>query len=1276
MASLDLATLKVEIEADSSEAIRQIRQTGEAAQQAAAEAEAAEKGYHKNAAGRWVDAKGRFVKVGEAAVTAAGTAADAFEKAGATGAEQVEGFSKKATTSLKDVSKQLTEIGGSMTLKVTAPIIAAFTASVKGASDLNETVSKTGEVFKEQSDQVMDWSEGSIESMGLAQGTALDMASTFGDMGTSMGQTRAEASEMSTSLVQLAADMASFKNISTDRAATALTAIYTGETEALKSLGIVMTQANLEAFALSQGITTQISAMSQAEQVQLRYQYVMAQTANAQDDFARTGGSLANQGRKLVQSIKQLGESFGKLLLPAVTSVVTTIQGAVQWLTEDDSGLKQVILTIAGVVAAIGPLLLVGGKVIQMIDGIKKALTVLMAHPIILAVTAAAAALGLLAIKLGNVDEEAIRASGSYQRLKAAVEGGVEGAVSVDTSQLDALNADPPKLIINADVSNALTTAKSVATELTKPEYAGEVAIDGDTAAGQAALTGLLAAIDAAEAAITIDGDGNAVIGDAGVISQLETAIANAEGILPISVDSENYADVLRQLGALKESLSVIDVSIDTSQLDALNADPPKLAVNADVSNALEAAKGIATELTKPEYAGEIAIDGDTAAGSQALTSLVEAINAAEAAITIDGDGNAVVGDAGVVQQLEDAIANAKGILPISINSEDYATVSGQLDGLKRQLALVDVNIDISSDKAAFDAEVDAFKAKLDNLGYKAYGGYGEFTVSDSTAEEIKEYSDAIMAAAQAVGDYDDAVSNLDALTDRQLAESVSEINTQTSEQVASLARARNSGILTDEEYMAQATAVIEAGKERIGQLEAEADLARELHQVYADGSEANDASAAARQALELTGGQGVTQADAMQAQAELAAAADAGKNMTQYQTEAMIVNKQLADQAIANYDAMIAAQQAYDSALSEANSEEERKLGINEKSAETYRQVSDALGQYSTLMFNSNLPAAERLDTVMANFTAQAPEVQELIRSMLTTPEGTPADWITIVQNGEAITQLLSDTEAERTTIQQEAKDARLAAEQAFADAMTAITSDMTTEELQLLLQLTASTGMAMSQVDQNLVLGMQSAAEGMVAELSSGRDDAAREVSGLISDIGKETGDARSQGVPVGEAIINGIIAGCNNRGGALSSTIRSLVRAGIDAGEEEGQINSPSKVTAKKIGEPLMEGIEFGFANRLPQALKTIRSGMDNLMTGAAKVVNHGTYTAPALPAVSRSVTTIDYDRLADAVAQRPSYFNVGARQLAQATDEATARAQAGRQRSVAIGYGLAR
>ena len=1114
MASLDLATLRVNIEADSSAAIKGVEGIRSAVEGVADEAQQA-------------------AKASESAVKNAADSA----------AQSVESASKRAGMSIQDVSKKLTEIGGSMTLKVTAPIVAAFTASVKGASDLNETVSKTGEVFKEQSDQVMDWSEGSIESMGLAQGTALDMASTFGDMGTSMGQTRAEASEMSTSLVQLAADMASFKNISTDRAATALTAIYTGETEALKSLGIVMTQANLEAYALSQGITTQISAMSQAEQVQLRYQFVMAQTANAQGDFVRTGGSLANQSRKLVQSIKQLGESFGKLLLPAVTSVVTTIQGAVQWLTEDDSGLKQVILTIAGVVAAIGPLLLVGGKVIKMITGIKAALAALSLHPMALAIMGVVAAVGAAGAAISSFSHTAREASDDYERLKAIVEEGVEGKVSVDTSQLVELNANPPQIYVTADVSNALEAAKGIAAELTKPEYAGEIAIDGDTAAGQAALAELLAAIDAAEAAITIDGDGNAIIGDAGVISQLE-----------------------------------------------------------------------------------------------------------------------------------DAIANAEGILPISINSENYATVSGQLDELKRQLALVDVNIDISSDKAAFDAKVDAFKAKLDELGWKTYGGFGQFTVSQATTDEINEYATALAAAAQATEDYDAAVSDLDAMVDQKVAAQTAEINAQSAEQVIALARAYNSGVLTYDEYIAKSTEVYEAGEERIRQIEQQAELEKELNETYADGSKENDAPAAAEKTLELVGGQGLTTEDFQNASAVLNEAADAGENMTQYQTEAMIVNQQLADQAVANYDAMIAAQEEYERAFEAANEKERGALEDNAAQAEAYNVVSDAVDKYIALLQNGSDEATALSDT-LATFSDQAPAIQALIEDTLS-PDGETLDYAGAFDAQNAAMQNIRDTEAAKKTIQDEANSERLAAEQAFADSMTAITGNMTTEELQLLLQLTASTGMAMSQVDQNLVLGMQSAAEGMVAELSSGRNDAAREVSGLISDIGKQTGSARGQGVPVGKAIINGIIAGCNNRGGALSSTIRSLVRAGIDAGEEEGQINSPSKVTAKKIGEPLMEGIEFGFANRLPQALKTIRSGVGNLMTGAAKVVDHGTYTTPALPAVSRSVTAIDYDRLADAVAQRPSYFNVGTRQLAQATDEATARAQASRQRSVAIGYGLAR
>ena len=1109
MASLDLATLRMSIEVDSGPALKGVESIANAVEGVTNEAQQAAK-----------------------------TSESAVKNAADSAAQSVESASKRAGMSIQDVSKKLTDIGGSMTLKVTAPIVAAFTASVKGASDLNETVSKTGEVFKEQSDQVMAWSERSIETMGLAQGTALDMASTFGDMGTSMGQTRAEATAMSTSLVQLSADLASFKNISTERAQTALTAIYTGETESLKSLGIVMTQANLEAYALSQGITTQISAMSQAEQVQLRYQYVMAQTANAQGDFVRTGGSLANQSRKLMQSVKQLGESLGGILLPVVTNIVTAAQGAVQWLTEEDGGLKGVVIAIGAIVAAIGPLLLAGGKVLSLIGNLQKAMALLAAHPVALAVTAATAALGLLIAKLNSVDAEAVRASDAYAQLKASVEGGASGTVQIDASQIDALNEDPPTLRVNGDVSDALA-----------------------------------------------------------------------------------------------------------------------------------AAKGLAEELTGEEYAANVAIGGDTEKGRQALAALTEAIEAAEAAVTIDGDGNPVIGDQGVLDQLEAAIAGAEGILPIGVNDEQYADVTAKIAALRSQLAALGVNIEISSDKAAFDARVDSFKAKLDELGWKRYGGFGEFTVSESTTEEIDEYATAIAAAAQAIGDYDDAVSNLDSMVDRKVAQQTGEINAQSAEQVMALGRAYNSGVITYDEYIEKASAVYEAGQERIRQIQQQAELEKELNQIYADGNAENDAPTAAAQSLKLIGDEGLNTEDYQNAAAVLTEAAAAGESLTEHQTEAMIVNRQLAQQAQEDYDAMIAAREAYESATDSADENESTAVEDLDAQIETYQRLQAALDLYIASVVNGT-NAAEAYNNVLETF----PDLADALSEALGVGEdGVPtADYGDVIEGIEAANQLAADAEASRTEIQTSAENDRQAARQAFADAMTAITGDMTSEELQLLLQLTGAAGVAMDQMDQEMVLGMQAAAAGMADALASGKDGVADEASDLIAAIGDETGSARSQGVPVGEAIVNGIIAGCNNRGGSLSSTIRSLVRAGINAGKAEGQIYSPSRVTMQEIGEPLMEGVEVGFTNRLPEALKTIRSGMDDLMTGAAQAADYGTHTTATAQAAGAS-RGIDYERLAEAMDARPLYFNVGARQLARATSDSNARTQAARSRSVAIGYG---
>ena len=179
---------------------------------------------------------------------------------------------------VKAFGKNMEGIGNTLTKFVTVPVLGAATASFKLASDLSESLNKVNVAFGKNAKEVEDWSKTTLKSFGISQGSALDMAALFGDMSTSMGLSTDMSAKMSKSLVGLAGDLASFKNIGIDQAQTALAGIFTGETESLKQLGIVMTQANLQQFAYSQGIQKNIQDMTQAEQVQLRYAYVMANT--------------------------------------------------------------------------------------------------------------------------------------------------------------------------------------------------------------------------------------------------------------------------------------------------------------------------------------------------------------------------------------------------------------------------------------------------------------------------------------------------------------------------------------------------------------------------------------------------------------------------------------------------------------------------------------------------------------------------------------------------------------------------------------------------------------------------------------------------------------------------------------------------------------------------------------------------------------------------------------------------------------------------------------
>lgn len=274
---------------------------------------------------------------------------------------QVQGFGRK----LNQLGDNMRNVGQKMTMGLTLPIVAGFGASIKAASDLQETLNKVDVAFKDQAKKVREWAKTSITSMGLAKESALDAAALFGDMATSMGLTTEEAAKMSMGLTQLGADLASFKNISFEEAQTALAGVFTGETESLKRLGVVMTETNLLEFARAKGITKTVQEMTQAEKVQLRYNYILDKTKNAQGDFIRTADGTANQLRMTRERFKELSATIGERLLPMVNKALAGFGKVIDFVTNLSPKTQTLILQIAAIVAAIGPLVYIFGVLLS-----------------------------------------------------------------------------------------------------------------------------------------------------------------------------------------------------------------------------------------------------------------------------------------------------------------------------------------------------------------------------------------------------------------------------------------------------------------------------------------------------------------------------------------------------------------------------------------------------------------------------------------------------------------------------------------------------------------------------------------------------------------------------------------------------------------------------------------------------------------------------------------------------------------------------------------------
>ncbi|GAB5084697.1 hypothetical protein Osc2_14660 [Ruminococcus sp. 25CYCFAH16] len=201
--------------------------------------------------------------------------------------------------------------------------VAGFTKSCLSlGSDLEEVQNVVDVTFKSMSSGINSFAQTAITQFGLSETASKKYAGTFGAMSKAMGLSESAAYEMSTAVTGLTGDVASFFNLSADEAYTKLKSIWTGETETLKDLGVVMTQTALDNYALNNGFGKTTKNMTEQEKLMLRYRYVMSSLSDAQGDFARTQDSWANQTRVLSLRFESLKATLGQGFINVFTPIL------------------------------------------------------------------------------------------------------------------------------------------------------------------------------------------------------------------------------------------------------------------------------------------------------------------------------------------------------------------------------------------------------------------------------------------------------------------------------------------------------------------------------------------------------------------------------------------------------------------------------------------------------------------------------------------------------------------------------------------------------------------------------------------------------------------------------------------------------------------------------------------------------------------------------------------------------------------------------------------
>lgn len=322
-----------------------------------------------------------------------------------------------ASKTLKGVSDDVGSAGkalkGALALISTAAIVAGIKDVVDAASDLNETVAKTEQIFGPSAQAIKDFAKNSATEFGLSQQAALDAASTFAVFGKAAGLSGAGLEDFSTSMVGLSADLASFGNTSPEEAINAIGSALRGEAEPIRKYGVLLDDATLRNRAMALGlIKTTKEALTPQQKALAAQAEILAQTKDAQGDFARTSDGLANQQRILAAQFENTKAELGNALLPvmqAVASFMTTtllpaFTGFIDFVKEHGS--------------VFGPIAIGLGVLVGVIWALNIALA---ANPVVLVV-------GAIIIGLTALVASILWAYNNWGWFKTAIDAFVEGA--------------------------------------------------------------------------------------------------------------------------------------------------------------------------------------------------------------------------------------------------------------------------------------------------------------------------------------------------------------------------------------------------------------------------------------------------------------------------------------------------------------------------------------------------------------------------------------------------------------------------------------------------------------------------------------------------------------------------------------------------------------------------------------------------------------------------------------------------------------------------------